>query len=146
MIMHLLRTIYCLIMVHYLCSGLKKMQCKYRPLNVQRKTTWRRRVAVSYSNFQFCGEFCTNTRSFTLSVLYHWKSLEVYFPTKLTDIDLEFCSKRYGCFSEDCSGCPVPPSLNWSSPDPPGPNWMRHILFQRLVILNWAFVKGLQPN
>jgi hypothetical protein len=116
--MHLLRTIYYLIMVHYLCSGLKKMQCKYMSLSVQRKTTWRRRVVVSYSNFQVHGELYINPRSITLSILYHWKRLEVYFPTQLTDIDLEFCSKCYGCFSEDCSGCPVPPDPNWSSPRP----------------------------
>jgi hypothetical protein len=122
--MHLLRTIYYLIMVHYLCSGLKKMQCKCRPLSVQRKTTWRRRVAASDSNFQVHGEFCINPRSVTLSILHHWKSLEVYFPTQLTDIDSEFSSKCYGYFSEDCYGWPVPP-VRTDESRPPSSNWMR---------------------
>jgi hypothetical protein len=67
------------------------------------------KLAGDDSNFQVHSEFCINPRSVTLSILHHWKRLEVYFPTQLADIDLEFCSKRYSCFSEDCSGCPVPP-------------------------------------
>ena len=82
MSMYLLRIIYYLIVVHYLCSGLKNMQCLTRLLRVQRKATWRRRVAVSDSDFQVRDEFCTNPRSFTLSILYHWRHLEVYFPTQ----------------------------------------------------------------
>ena len=108
MSMYLLRIIYYLIVVHYLCSGLKNMQCLTRLLRVQRKATWRRRVAVSDSDFQVRDEFCTNPRSFTLSILYHWRHLEVNFPMQLTDHDLELCSKRYDWFSGDCSRCPVP--------------------------------------
>jgi hypothetical protein len=131
-----LRTIYYLIVVHYLCSGLKMIKCKYRPLSVQRKTIWRQWVSISDYDFQVHDKLCNNLRSFTFITIYHWKRLQVYFPMQLTDHDLDFCSKHYDYFSEDCSGCIVPP----------GPNLMMHILFQRLVISYWAFVEGLEPN
>jgi hypothetical protein len=65
--MRLLKLIYYLRVVHYLCSGLKKMQCKYRPPSIQLKITWRWWVAVPDSNFQVRDELCISPRSFTLS-------------------------------------------------------------------------------
>jgi hypothetical protein len=55
---------------------------------------------------------------------------------QLTDHDLDFCSKHYDYFSEDCSRCI----------DPPGPNLMMHILFQRLVISYWPLWKASNPT
>jgi hypothetical protein len=93
---------------------LKNMQCMTILLSVQREASGRQWVVVSDSDLQVHDEFCTNPRSFTLSILYHWKHFEVYFPTQLMDHDLDLCSKWYDCFSGGYSVCLVPPGSNWT--------------------------------
>ena len=49
------------------------------------------------------GKNCSNSEGFTMSIIYHWKHLEVYFATHPREHHLELRSKNYGCLSEPCS-------------------------------------------
>ena len=48
------------------------------------------------------GKNCTNPEGFTMSILYRWKRLEVYFHMQQPAHPLKLFAESYAYFDEDC--------------------------------------------
>jgi len=96
----LLRIVYSLMEVHFLSLGSKRRPREVCPSD-------REQVAVPVMAPDFAtevqGKNYTNSEGFTMSILYHWKHLEVYFHMQQTAHPLKLFAENYAYFGEDCS-------------------------------------------
>ena len=86
--------------MHFLSLGSKR-----RPWEVYLSD--REQVVVpmmaSDSVTEIQGKNCTNSEGFTMSILYRWKRLEVYFHMQQPAHPLKLFAESYAYFGEDCS-------------------------------------------
>ena len=86
--------------VHFLSLGSKRRPSEVCPSD-------REQVAVHVMAPDFAiqiqGKNCTNPEGFTMSILYRWKHLEVYFHMQQTAHPLRLFAESYAYFGEDCS-------------------------------------------
>ena len=98
--MPLLRIVYCLMEVHFLSLDSKRRPWEVCPSD-------RDQVAVPMMAQDFAtevqGKNCTNPEGFTMSILYCWKHLEVYFPMTLNSSTLDNPAMRSEYFCKVCS-------------------------------------------
>ena len=86
--------------VHFLSLGSKRRPWEVCPSD-------REQVAVLEMAPDFAtevqGKNCTNSKGFIMSILYHWKRIEVYFHMQQTAHPLKLFAESYAYFGEDCS-------------------------------------------
>ena len=86
--------------VHFLSLGSKRRPWEVCPSD-------REQVAVPVMALDFTtevqGKNCISSESFTMSILYRWKRLEVYFHMQQPAHPLELFAESYAYFGEDCS-------------------------------------------
>ena len=86
--------------VHFLSLGFKRRPRKICPSD-------REQVAVPVmapdSVTEVQGKNYFSPEGFTMSILYRWKSLEVYFHMQQPAHPLELFAESYAYFDEDCS-------------------------------------------
>ena len=96
----LLRIVYSLMEVHFLSLGSKRRPREVCPSD-------REQVAVPVMAPDFTikvqGKNCTNPEGFTMSILYRWKTLEVYFHMQQTTYPLKLFIESYAHFGENSS-------------------------------------------
>ena len=92
--------VYYLMEVHFLSLGSKRRPWEVCPSD-------REQVAVPVMApdivTEVQGKNCTNPEGFTMSILYCWKRLEVYFHMQQTAHPLKLFAESYAYFGEDCS-------------------------------------------
>ena len=98
--MPILRIVYCLIEVHFLSLGSKRRPWEVCPSD-------REQVAVPLMApdivTEVQGKNCTNPEGFTMSILYRWKHIEVYFPMALNSSTFDNPAMRFEYFCKDYS-------------------------------------------
>ena len=98
--MPILRIVYCLMEVHFLSLGSKRRPWEVPPSD-------REQVAVPVMApdivTEVQGKNYTNPEGFTMSILYCWKRLEVYFPMALNSSTFDNPAMRFEYFVKDYS-------------------------------------------
>ena len=84
--------------VHFLSLGSKR-----RPWEVCPSDTEQVAVPVMAPDFaiEVQGKNCTNSEGFTMSIIYCWKRLEVYFQMQQPAHPLKLFAESYAYFGED---------------------------------------------
>ena len=92
--------VYCIMKVHFLSLGSKR-----RPWEVCPSDTEQVAVPVMAPDIvtEVQGKNCTNPEGFTMSILYRWKHIEVYFPMALNSSTFDNPAMRFEYFCKDCS-------------------------------------------